>query len=265
MSLRPAIVHSVLTVAALAVASVAQAQIAIDRTQLVLQPDSVSRRSGVMVVRNTGRSRAEAVIRVEDWDRGADGAHRFYEPGTQPGSCASVMTVSATEFSLAPGESRAVAIGLDGAVRSACWSLVLVESAEQVRDPDTGKLVLAAVRTGMKVFVDPAGLRAEGEVSEVEVEHSEAAHNASSALATVTFRNTGDLHLEAQGRLEIRRADDSMVTSVPLPSLQTLPGAAMTARVALPPMPRGTYRLRAVVQYGGATAAAERMRELELR
>ena len=50
---------------------------------------------------------------------------------------------------------------------------------------------------------------------------------------------------------------------LPLPVLHTLPGAAMTARVVLPPLPKGSYLLRAVVDYGGATtAAAERQREL---
>ncbi len=242
-----------------------EAQIAVDRTELVLRPDSATLRSGVVIVRNTGRSRAGAVIRVEDWDRGADGAHRFYEAGTQPGSCATVLTVSPLEFSLAPGESRAVQVGLDGAVHSACWSLVLVESEERVRD-DAGALVLARVRTGLKVFAEPSGLRAAGEVSEVDVEQTEAAYSASAASgtsrATVTFRNTGERHLKAQGRLEIRRTDDSVVTTLALPLLQTLPGATMTARVTLPVMPKGTYLLRAVVEYGGTTAAAERTRDV---
>jgi hypothetical protein len=122
---------------------------------------------------------------------------------------------------------------------------------------------MAVVRTGMKVYAEPSDSRMLGEVSEVELVTSEPAHNGTQSsapmLAAVTFRNTGERHLRGEGRVEIRRADDSVVTTIPLPDLQTLPGAAMTARVALPAILKGTYRLRAVVNYGGANlAAAER-------
>lgn len=253
--------------AALLAGTTAEAQISIDHREIVLRPDSAARRSGVMVVRNTGRSATDAVIRVADWDRGADGAHRFYDAGTQPGSCASVLAIAPLEFTLAPGASRAVSVGIEGVVNSACWSLVLVETEERVRDED-GRSVLAAVRTGVKVYAEPSDSRALGEVSDVEVETSEAAHSGTtsggpapmpSMLAAVTFRNTGERHLRAEGRIEIRRADDSVLATLPLPDLQTLPGATMTARVPLPATLKGTYRLRAVVNYGGSSvAAAER-------
>jgi P pilus assembly chaperone PapD len=257
------ILRQTLAIAAfLLVGATAQAQITIDRTELVLRPDSAAQRNGVMLVRNTGRSQTTATILIEDWDRGADGAHRFYDAGTQPGSCASVLAISPREFTLSPGESRTVQIGVDGAVNSACWSLVLVETAERVRD-ERGKVVLAAVRTGMKVYAEPSDSRALGEVSEVELETSESAHSGTvtgaSVLAAVTFRNTGERHLRGEGRIEIRGVDDCVLTTLPLPDVQTLPGAEMTARVALPATLKGTYRLRAVVNYGGSSvAAAER-------
>lgn len=253
--------------AALAFATTAQAQVSIDRSELLLRPDSAAHRSGVVIVRNTGRAATEAVLRIEDWDRGTDGAYRFYEAGTRPGSCASVLSVSPSEFTLAPGESRAVQIGVDGAINSACWSVVLVETQERVRD-ETGRFVLTAVRTGMKVYAEPSDSRALGEVSAVELEFSEAAHNGTvggatmaggSVLAAVTFRNTGERHLRGEGRVEVLGADDRVLTTLPLPDLQTLSGGSMTARVALPETLKGTFRLRAVVNYGGSSlAAAER-------
>ena len=282
---------------ALFIGTTAHAQISIDRQELVLRPDSVAQRSGVLMVRNTGRSTTTAVIRVEDWDRGVDGAHRFFDAGTQPGSCASVLSITPLEFTLAPNEGRAVQIGVDGVVNSACWSLVLVETEERVRD-ETGRFVLSAVRTGMKVYAEPSDSRALGEVSEVELEMSEAAHTGvvrdgsardtsardtsardtsvrdtsvrdtsvrdssvrnASAVAAVTFRNLGERHLRGAGWVEIRRHDDRVLTTVALPELQTLPGAMVTARVALPASLKGTFRLRAVVEYGGTNvAAAER-------
>ena len=246
------------TLATLFAATTAPAQVSIDRRELVLRPDSAPQRSGVMIVRNTGRTHTDAVIRTEDWDRAADGAHRFYEAGSQPGSCATVLTIAPLEFTLAPGESRAVTVGVDGTVNSACWSLVLVETEERVRD-ESGRMVLATVRTGMKVYAEPSDSRALGEVSSVEVETSEAAHSGSPILAAVTFRNTGERHLRGMGQVEIRAADDSVVSTIALPELQALPGAVVVARVALPATLKGTVKLRAVVSYGGRNdAAAER-------
>ena len=266
-----------IALAALCIGTTAHAQISIDRQELVLRPDSVAQRSGVVMVRNTSRSTTTAVIRVEDWDRGVDGAHRFYDAGTQPGSCASVLSITPLEFTLAPNESRAVQIGVHGVVNSACWSLVLVETEERVRD-ETERYVLAAVRTGIKVYAEPSDSRALGEVSEVELEMSEAAYTGvmrdgsardglvrdtsgrdAPVVAAVTFRNLGERHLRGAGRVEIRGSDDSVLTTIALPELQTLPGAMVTARVALPASLKGTYRLRAVVEYGGTkVAAAER-------
>lgn len=250
--------HVALAVAALVAGSAVQAQVTLDRPELVLRPDSMARRSGVMVVHNTGRTTTTATILLEDWDRGADGTHRFFEAGTQPGSCASVLTVSPAEFTLAPGERREVQVGLSGEVNSACWSLVLVETEELVRDAD-GRQVLAAVRTGMKVYAEPTATRALGEVSDIEIEMSDAAHNGALRQAAVTFRNTGERHLRGEGRVEVVGAGDRVLATLPLPVLQALPGAAMTARVPLPATITGAVRLRALVDYGGrSVAAAER-------
>ncbi len=255
------ILRQTVALTALLVGTTAQAQFSIDRRELVLHPDSVAQRSAVIIVRNDGRSKTAAVLLVQDWDRSADGAHTFYAPGTQPGSCASVLSISPLEFTLAPGETRAVQIGVEGVVNSSCSSLVLVETEERVRD-ESGGLVVAIVRTGVNVYAEPWDSRAMGEVSDVELEIAEASHNGAVAgtplLAAVTFRNTGEGHLRGEGHIEIRRGDDTVLATLPLPELQTLPGGAMTARVALPAL-KGVYRLRAVVNYGGSrSAAAER-------
>jgi hypothetical protein len=122
---------------------------------------------------------------------------------------------------------------------------------------------MAAVRTGMKLYAEPSDSRALGEVTEVELETSEAAHNGApsggAVLAAVTFRNTGERHLRGAGHVEVRATDDRIVATLPLPDVQTLSGAEMTTRVALPASLKGTFRLRAVVHYGGSrVAAAER-------
>lgn len=239
----------------------ADAQIAVDKLELFLKPGSTETRSGVLLVRNEGTERAQALVKLEDWDRTADGTNRFFAAGTQPGSCAEALHVFPATLSLAPGESQAVRVALDSisaaGMRAECWSVVVVQAQQPVRQA-SGRTLVYTVRTGMKVYAMPDGLQAEGEVSDVRVTPSGAPKDAS-FQARVTFRNTGALHVSAQGRLEIRREDNSLFGTVPLPAMHALPGAESVTTVKLPALPQGRYLLLAIVDYGGAELAAAQL------
>ena len=239
----------------------AGAQIAVDKLELFLKPGTTETRSGVLLVRNEGTERAQALVKLEDWDRAADGTNRFFAAGTQPGSCAEALQVFPATLSLAPGESQAVRVALDSTsaagMRAECWSVVVVQAQQPVKQAG-GRTLVYTVRTGMKVYAMPDGLQAEGEVTDVRVAPASSAKDAPHQ-ALVTFRNTGALHLAAQGRIEIRREDNSLVASVPLPPMHVLPGAESVATVKLPACAPGRYMLLAIVDYGGAELAAAQL------
>lgn len=239
----------------------AGAQIAVDKLELFLKPGTTETRSGVLMVRNEGTERTQALVKLEDWDRTTDGTNRFFAAGTQPGSCAEALRVFPATLSLAPGESQAVRVALDSTsaagMRAECWSVVVVQAQQPVRQAN-GRTLVYTVRTGMKVYAMPDGLQAEGEVSDVRIAPVAGAKGAA-PQAQVTFRNTGALHVAAQGRLEIRREDNSLLASVPLPALHALPGAESVTTVALPAFPPGRYVLLAIVDYGGTELAAAQL------
>ncbi len=238
----------------------AQAQFAIDRTEMFLRSDVAESRGGILLVRNEGTERAQAVIRIEDWDRAADGSNRFFPAGTQAGSCANALKVFPLTVSLAPGESQAVRVDLDSTLtaqqRSECWSIVLVEAQQPVRQT-SGRTLLYTLRTGVKVYASPGGLRLDGEVSDVVVRARST--RAGAEQATVTFRNSGERHLLGQGRIEIRRDDNSVLATVPLPAIYALPGAVMQVSAVLPLAPKGKYTLLAIVDFGGPELAAAQL------
>lgn len=245
----------------LALPTAAQAQFAVDKLELFLRPGAKNGRSGVLMVRNEGSERSQALIRIEDWDRGTDGTNRFFAPGTQPGSCAGALRVFPATISLAPGESQAIRVDLDsaraGAIQTECWNIVIVQAQQPVKQAG-GRTLVYTLRTGMKVYVAPAGLRMEGEVTDVRVTALRASRTASHE-AQVTFRNTGGLHVAATGRIEIRRDDNSLVAVTPLPAMHALPGAESVAKVRLPDCPAGRYTILAIVDYGGAELAAAQL------
>jgi P pilus assembly chaperone PapD len=244
------------------------AQFAIDKTELFLSPADSAARSGILTVRNEGATRAQATIKIEDWDRAEDGGNRFFAAGTLPQSCAAALKLFPLTLSLGPGESQAVRIDMDAAgARSLgnreCWSVVLVESAV----PETnasGRTLIYRLRTGMKVYVMPSGLSADGQVSDVAIHAASSPTAGANDTVEVAFQNTGSKHVVGRGRVEIRRPDNSTAAVVDLPLAYALPGATMRVRAALPALAVGKYVVLAVMDYGGSEIAAAQL-EHEVR
>jgi P pilus assembly chaperone PapD len=247
-------------------ASAAHAQFAIDKTEMFLNPSDSASRGGILIVRNEGATRAQATIKLEDWDRSEDGGNRFFAAGTHPQSCAKALKVFPLSLSLAAGESQAVRIDLDPALGDSaareCWSVVLVESAVPEPNP-SGRTLVYRIRTGLKVYAMPAGLTANGEVSDVAV-RSVASGPSAQDTVEVAFQNTGTKHVVARGRVEIRRPDNTTAAVVELPPAYALPGATMRVKAALPALAVGRYVVLAVLDYGGAEIAAAQL-EHEVR
>lgn len=234
----------------------AQAQLAIDKLDLVLKADGTDERTGVLTVRNEGTVPAQALIKLEDWDRAPDGNNRFYPTGTIAGSCAASLQVFPLSLSLKPGEAQTVRIDYTGPAKRSreCWSLVVVESPAATPQAG-GRQLLYNVRTGLKVYVAQEGLAVDGEVEGLSVARTQrngVAHD----VAIVAFANRGARHYTTKGRLEIRREDNTLVHTLELPPMYALPGAVMHATVSLPALPAGRYLLLSVVDYGGAEIAA---------
>lgn len=236
--------------------SSAHGQLAIDKLDLTLRADGSEDRSGVLTVRNEGATPAQAIIRLEDWDRAPDGNNRFYPAGTVSGSCAPSLQVFPMTLSLKPGEAQTVRIDYTGPAKRAseCWSLVVVETPAP-RTEGSGRQLLYNVRTGLKVYVAPEGLPVDGEVEGLSVART-TTNGQQQDVAIVAFANRGGRHYVTKGRLEIRREDNSLVQTLDLPPMYALPGAIMHATTTLPALPKGRYLLLSIVDYGGSEIAA---------
>lgn len=249
-----------LAIAAAALASVpcrsAGAQLAIDKLDLVLKADGTEERTGVLTVRNEGSVPAQALIKLEDWDRAPDGNNRFYPTGTIAGSCAQSLQVFPMSLSLKPGEAQTVRIDYTGPAKRSkeCWSLVVVESPANPLQA-SGRQLMYNVRTGLKVYVAQDGLPLDGEVDGLSVART-TRNGVAQNVAIVAFANRGGRHYVTKGRLEIRREDNTLVNTVDLPPMYALPGATMHATAVLPALQKGRYLILSIVDYGGSEIAA---------
>jgi hypothetical protein len=132
--------------------------------------------------------------------------------------------------------------GAAAAAPRECWSVVLVESVLP-RTEASGRTLFYALRTGMKLYVQPPGLVADGQVADVAVRDArpDSTGRPAGREAEVVFENTGTRHLVARGRLEFRRPDNTTAASVELPPAYALPGATARVKAELPAIAPGKY------------------------
>ena len=231
------------------------AQLAVGRVELVMPLADRRSRDVAISVRNEAASPVQAIVRLEDWDRAADGANRWYPYGSKKGSgsCGDALSIFPQALRLEGGASQFIRVVLDSSKAPAgeCWAAAVVETAQA--GEHLGQKVTYMIRTAVKIYVQPEGLRTEGEIQTLRV----ATDSASTASSIeVTFCNTGAKHVVTEGVLEVRQADNRVVTKIPLPPVYALPGAHHTVKVPMPKLPPGQYVLLATMDYGGGDIAA---------
>lgn len=250
----------------------ASAQLAVDRVDLTLVPRSAGQQSAVITVTNTSDRPVAATVYGADWDRDDTGANRFYELGTLPRSCGATIGVFPRTVSLPPHSTQALQVMAQGAdtVATTCWSIIFIETRLPPPAGESRQLSYV-IRTGVKVYLVPAGLEGDGLVEDMLV------HSAPEPIAVpasmpaspvtsrleVVFRNSGATPLLARGSVEVRRPDNSLAATLPIEEFPTLPGVRRRLLLDLPVLPAGRYIALALIDFGGAEIVAGQ-RELEV-
>jgi P pilus assembly chaperone PapD len=226
------------------------------------------------VVRNAGKNPAQAIITREDWDRAENGENRFVPSGTTPNTCGALMSAFPTAFRIEAGASQVIRLAVESAPNLAkeCWDIVFVqELAQKRRLSRTGLQYI--FRTGVKVYVVPAGLKRDASITNMTVESGGSRLAAGTKAASppvkqriaIRFSNSGQVHLTGKGRIEFRRMDNSVAAQIPIAEFPTLPGAVRRIELNVPPtIPAGSYIALALIDFGGAEIAAGQL-ELTLR
>jgi P pilus assembly chaperone PapD len=157
---------------------------------------------------------------------------------------------------LEPGAEQTIRVVMDSAKAPAaeCWAAAVVETVQP--GENAGQRVTYVVRTAVKIYVLPAETRANGEIQTLRIADHELPGGTIASSIEVLFCNTGTRHVVTTGAVEIRQADNTLVSRIPLPPVYALPGAHHTARVPMPKLPPGHYVFLATMDYGGADIAA---------
>jgi P pilus assembly chaperone PapD len=241
-------------------------QLAVDQVELFLTPGDPSRGSAVFNVSNEGNSALQATLYTSDWDRDSVGNTRTFAVGTIPESCRDKVQIFPTQLQLEPHSQQAVRVTLVGGdtLSRACWSIVFVELRNPVRMQVAGRAIQAIVRVGTKIYVEPRAAQRSGDIvdmrvlphaaTQVELAANTALDSSRKDLMLV-FKNTGGMQIRPNGRVELRRADNSVAATVKVDEFPILPGATEQVRVPIPTLASGKYIALAILDYGGADIA----------
>ena len=191
--------------------------------------------------------------KVEDWWRSEDGKQSFYaDAGSLRHSCARWVTLNPAEATARAGEPLIIRITVavpQEIPPSGYWCALTVD---QIPDPAAeedavGVRFVASVSTG--IFVNVGTVLRSARILDVQVGQEE---------AVVKVRNDGNGPVGIDGRLEFFAAGTTApVATVILPraTILTEPSLDGSLTARLPPpaeLPAGRYRVRAVLDFGGA-------------
>ena len=248
------------TVLALCAAGVvsqrASAQLLVDPLEVTMLTAGTGRVSATFSLQNTSDNPVQASITRQDWDRQENGDNRFLPAGSSGKSCGAMLSVSPLSIRVEPHTSRVVrlAVQADSTLARECWDIVFVEEVPQ-RASTKGNSLQYIFRTGVKVYAAPPSLPRDGAVEDMAVADGPPAKPGKQIA--IRFHNTGAVHLLSKGRLEFRRLDNSLATTVAIAEFPTLPGAVRKVLVDVPrDLPAGDYVVLALIDFGGAELVA---------
>jgi P pilus assembly chaperone PapD len=243
-----------------------RAQLTVSQLEITVTPSATGRVIASFDVRNAGKVAAQAILTREDWDRAENGENRFAASGSKGTSCGALVSVFPMSLRIEAGATQAVRVAVESAqnLSKECWDIIFVEEQQQ-KSAATRSALQYILRTGVKLYVVPNGLKRDAAITGMSVEKvsrrsartSTAGASAAKQRIAVLFNDEGQLHLAAKGRVEIRRLDNSLAATIPVPEFPTLPGAVRRLELDVPTsLAPGSYVALALIDFGGTEIAA---------
>lgn len=199
---------------------------------------------------NDDTSPAHLRVKVEDWALTQDGAVNFAKGGTQPHSAASWIRVNPKEFTLGPGQSQDVRYSLTvpkDAVPGGYRAAIIFATVPPPTPGEKQKRVMLEGRIATILYETVGRPMPSGEITGLSFR----LNSEGRPEFTVSFQNTGQVHVRTRGEIIIRDKGRKEIAKVPLPDLPILPQSRRDFKVTSgEKLPSGDYVAELIMDIG---------------
>jgi hypothetical protein len=187
---------------------------------------------------------------LSDFTVGTGGDYKFDKPGANRFSAASWATMNPREFDVAPNSFQLVRVSLNIPQHiSGEYSGIVFFQTRPARHSGGG--ITFSERVASKVYAyTENSLRIDGAIDDIAVKQT-----AIGERFLIGFKNTGNAHLYLNGRVEIRKGNET-VARVPFQQqLLVERGGRRVIEAYSDKLPPGSYTALALVDFGGPSLA----------
>ncbi|MDE2482850.1 MAG: hypothetical protein KGN02_11715 [bacterium] len=237
----------------LAAAYPASADLSLDvaPAKLELQISPSTTQTFPITVRNSGTAPLHIQVSLSDFTLTPSGEYQFGKAGSHPYSLAHWLGVNPREFDVPPNTVQQVRVTLNVPQHVAGeYSGIIFFTTRPERHETHG--ITFAERVAAKVYAyTPASLRIDGAVDGIAVKETSIGER-----FLVGFKNRGNAHVYVNGRIEVRKGDQT-VARVPFPPQLLVERGERRVLEAYvtDKLPPGTYTALALVDFGGPNLA----------
>lgn len=207
----------------------------------------------VINISNGSPDKVQFRIYLNDWIRDSSGGHVYYEPATQPRSCAEWLTIDKNFIELQPGESTQLTVQMlvpqEGeSTKGMKWAMLFIETVEENvsrNDENAQASVKNLIRVGVHVYQTPPGAN-EKSIQVLDLKPHPVIPN----TYDLVCQNTGDIMIECKAYLELADAQGEQ-TKLDFIEFPMFPGQVRYVTFEAPKnLPDGTYNALGVLDAG---------------
>jgi P pilus assembly chaperone PapD len=170
-------------------------------------------------------------MKIEDWSLTPQGAVSFAPGGSQPYSASPWIKVNPREFDLYPNQSQLVRYALSvpkDATPGGYRAALVFTTVPRPNPGEKQKRVLLEARIATILYETVGSPVPSGEIT-----HLSFRVNVEGKVEfTISFQNTGTVHIRTRGEIKIREPGGKEIGQVPLPDLPVLPQSSRDFQVA---------------------------------
>lgn len=228
--------------------------------------------AGAYEVINNSQQPRKFTVEIKDYDRNLEGGLVLLPPATHPRSLAKFLSVTPTEFTLAPGQKRTISftVQIPNTERGPNWAAIVVTSlygspapqgpqTDQQQQPPIGVQIGTAEQFVTKIRrTDPTNAVNRGRILSVRALLPER----DKPLRIVTeYENYGTTFQQLKVELRVINAKGEVVRQRQLSDVVLLPGGKQRIEIPVTPaLGSGTYLALVIIDFGGDVLLAGQVR-----